>query len=249
MSTAGTNNRPEAIHDDLVRRIFQGEFQPGDRLPPERTLAAEYATNRNTLREAIRRLEHARLVTVRQGSGVRVTDWRNVGTLDSLGLLVKHTKSPVERVGVIMDLLIGRMAVLEHAVALAAQHRTDAQLARIDAILEEQVAAYHERDRGALMRGDIALVEALVDASNSLTARWIANSFLDVYRQLVAGAQTLWIFHPEFPDYLQTLSDALHARDAARATEITRAYYAHSDETVMNVLQRMVRPADTTKTT
>ncbi len=241
MPASGANNRAEAIHDDLVRRVIQGEFAPGTRLPPERALAAEYDTNRNTLREALRRLEHARLVTVRQGSGVTVTDWRRVGTLGSLGLLVKHTRDPAERVGIILDLLIGRMAVLEHAVALAAEHRTDEQLARIDGVLDEQLQAYHARNKGALMRGDIALVEALVDAANSLTARWIANSFLDVYRQLAAAAQSLWIFQPEFPDYLGELSAALHARDVKAATRITRAYYAHSDETVLNVLETLVR--------
>lgn len=236
-------NLADSIYDDLVRRIFQGELLPGSKLPAERLLAAQYDTNRNTLREALRRLEHARLVTVRQGSGVTVTDWRKVGRLDSLGLLIKHTQLPTERVRVLIDLLWGRMAVLEHAVALAAQHRSEEQLARIDGILAGQLEAFHDRDKRALMRGDMALVEALVDAANSVTARWIANSFLEVYHQLVDAAASLWVFQPEFPEFLGELKAALHSGDAAAATDVTRAYYATSDATVLKILKTLVPPS------
>ncbi|NLE48812.1 MAG: winged helix-turn-helix transcriptional regulator, partial [Sandaracinaceae bacterium] len=70
----------EELFDRLRARILSDEFTKGQRLPPERELAREYATNRNTLREAIRRLEQAGLVTVRQGQGVTVTDFRREGT-------------------------------------------------------------------------------------------------------------------------------------------------------------------------
>ena len=187
----------------------------------------------------MRRLEHARLVSVRQGSGVTVRNWRTEATLDSLGLLVRHTRDPHERATVLMDLLIGRMAVLEHAVALAAERRTEAQLSRIEAIIGEQISAYHARDRDALMAGDMALVESLVEAANSITARWIANSFVDVYRQLASGARALWLFHPGFPEYLDGLRDALQRRDDERAKSLTRDYYAQSDEMVIRALRAM----------
>lgn len=48
--------RTEELFELIRARIVADEFRPGQRLPPERELAAEYGTNRNTLREAIRRL-------------------------------------------------------------------------------------------------------------------------------------------------------------------------------------------------
>ena len=56
----------EIIFEDLRKQILSGELKPGERLTPERELALKYHTNRNTLREAIRKLEQIRLVTVRQ---------------------------------------------------------------------------------------------------------------------------------------------------------------------------------------
>lgn len=58
--------------DELRRAIESGELAPGDKLPSERTLAAEYQVARNTAREAIRLLAEQGLVTAEHGRGVFV---------------------------------------------------------------------------------------------------------------------------------------------------------------------------------
>lgn len=56
----------------LRRAIEAGEYQPGDKLPSERELAAIHEVARNTAREAIRQLAESGLVTPRHGRGVFV---------------------------------------------------------------------------------------------------------------------------------------------------------------------------------
>lgn len=54
---------------DQIRALIQaGELRPGDRLPSERTLADQFAVSRNTVREALRMLEIAGLVTLKRGA-------------------------------------------------------------------------------------------------------------------------------------------------------------------------------------
>src|ERR1700754_4506776 len=77
-------NIAQHIFEDLRRQILGGELSPGERLLGERELATRYGTNRNTLREAVRKLEQTRLVSVRHGRGVSVTDFRRAGTLELL---------------------------------------------------------------------------------------------------------------------------------------------------------------------
>src|SRR5687768_14443539 len=74
--------RTEGLFEALRARILSDEWPKGSRLPSERELAELYDTNRNTLREALRRLEQSGLVTVRQGQGVTVCDFRRTGSLD-----------------------------------------------------------------------------------------------------------------------------------------------------------------------
>jgi DNA-binding FadR family transcriptional regulator len=60
----------------IERVIVRGELKPGDRLPPERTLATMLDRNRLTVRNALGRLADAGLLSVRQGSGYVVRDLR-----------------------------------------------------------------------------------------------------------------------------------------------------------------------------
>lgn len=63
-------------HAELSRRLEAGELLPGDRLAPERVLAAELGVSRSTLRVALDRLEADWLIVRRQGSGTYVAEPR-----------------------------------------------------------------------------------------------------------------------------------------------------------------------------
>lgn len=71
-----TQNRPEppsrTIAASLRAKITSGDYAPGDRLPSERALAAEFRTARNTAREAIGLLAVEGLVDVQHGRGAFV---------------------------------------------------------------------------------------------------------------------------------------------------------------------------------
>ena len=60
------------IADALRQAIAAGGYQPGDRLPSERELAAEHAAARNTAREASGLLQAEGLVDVQHGRGAFV---------------------------------------------------------------------------------------------------------------------------------------------------------------------------------
>ncbi len=54
-------------------RITSGEWQEGDRLPPERRLCREFDVSRSTLRQALDELEERGLISRHQGRGTFVT--------------------------------------------------------------------------------------------------------------------------------------------------------------------------------
>ena len=58
----------EEIADQIRELIFTGMLKPGDKLPSERELAEQFGAGRMVLREALRILEHAGFVSIRQGS-------------------------------------------------------------------------------------------------------------------------------------------------------------------------------------
>src|SRR6476619_3503456 len=106
MPEEGRNaNIADTIFVELRRKILCGELKAGERLSGERELATKYGTNRNTLREAVRKLEQARLVTVRHGQGVTVADFRKTGTLELLSPFLEHSPDLVESAHLLEDIL------------------------------------------------------------------------------------------------------------------------------------------------
>ncbi len=74
-SAAGDSARrplPDELAERIQAEILNGTLRPGDRLPTERELAEELQVNRSSVREALKKLEQLRLITIQQGSGIRV---------------------------------------------------------------------------------------------------------------------------------------------------------------------------------
>jgi DNA-binding FadR family transcriptional regulator len=78
----------DAVFEQLRDQILRGERAPGSPLPAERALCEALGVNRGAIREALRRLEQARLVAVRQGGISRVLDYRDSAGLELLGALL-----------------------------------------------------------------------------------------------------------------------------------------------------------------
>ncbi|MBY0337853.1 MAG: GntR family transcriptional regulator [Acetobacteraceae bacterium] len=67
-----TRPRYRQVADDLIAQLRAGQHPVGAMLPTETELCAHYAVSRHTVREALRLIEEAGLVSRRQGSGTTV---------------------------------------------------------------------------------------------------------------------------------------------------------------------------------
>jgi DNA-binding FadR family transcriptional regulator len=80
---------PGRVYSDILNRIIEGEYQEGDRLPSEHTLAERFETSRPTVREALAQLRADGIIATRQGSGTTVRrrpdpDLRRFAPLETL---------------------------------------------------------------------------------------------------------------------------------------------------------------------
>ena len=120
----------EFVAHEMLVLIFSGRFRAGDRLPPERALAAEFGVSRPTVRQAVGVLAAHGLVEARVGSGTFV-----VGTPDRADL------APPE--GSLSEIMEARLVFEVGAVRLAARRaqRSREDLGLLSAIVEalEQV--------------------------------------------------------------------------------------------------------------
>lgn len=66
---ARTSTITQKIIDQIRTAILDGKLKPGDILPPEKELMEQFGVSKQTLREALRALEHMGLIDVRKGIG------------------------------------------------------------------------------------------------------------------------------------------------------------------------------------
>jgi GntR family transcriptional repressor for pyruvate dehydrogenase complex len=229
-------NIAQQIFEDLQRQILGGKLGAGERLLGERELAAKYGTNRNTLREAVRKLEQARLVSVRHGRGVTVTDFRRTGTPELLSPYLQAGPDMVEVAEIIGDVLEPRILLLEYAARLAVRRAEPADVDRLSDIGDLLIAAFEAGDAAVVARGFSRWLDVLVEAGHSVSVRWIANSLFDALRDTLERFPNLWVLEPTFPDYLTGLVKALRGSDEESAARITRSYYERVDRQLMALL-------------
>jgi GntR family transcriptional regulator, transcriptional repressor for pyruvate dehydrogenase complex len=238
--TADKNpNLAEEIFADLERRILSGELAAGDRLPAERELSTAYDTNRNTLREAIRKLEQARLVTVRHGQGVTVADFRRTATIDVMGPFFEHAPDAREKARVLLDLLPARVRLIEFATHLATERANAADIARLRDLAELVIAADEKNDDAAVALGVQRWVDALVDAAHSLPVRWLANPLLEAERAMFQRLPALYLREPTLPAFLRGVVSAVGEGDRQKAIAATRVYFGGIDAKLVSILHEM----------
>jgi len=122
------------LHEDVAEQlrdaILDGHLQAGEKLPPERELAARFGVNRTSVREAIKVLEGLGLVAVRQGDGATVQPVPEA-SITVLGPMIFHGgRIDVTLLGELMEVVqpmlleMGRLAITrlrpEHMATLAA---------------------------------------------------------------------------------------------------------------------------------
>ncbi|WP_432736930.1 FadR/GntR family transcriptional regulator [Maridesulfovibrio sp. FT414] len=73
------NNNPvyQKVALQIAELVESGELKPGDKLPPERTLAEKFKVSRSSVREAIKSLAQHNLVESRRGDGTYISAAEN----------------------------------------------------------------------------------------------------------------------------------------------------------------------------
>lgn len=111
----------------LENAILDGDYHPGDRLPPSKELEAVFGTSRGTLREAFRILEHKQLIESRVGvkGGVFVRRSTTEPVSDGLALLIRQRRISFS------DLSGFRMLVEPEMLRLVADRADEADISEL----------------------------------------------------------------------------------------------------------------------
>jgi GntR family transcriptional regulator, transcriptional repressor for pyruvate dehydrogenase complex len=146
----------EQLVERLLSLVHELELRPGDRLPPERELSADLGVSRASVRQALVVLEVQGLIEVRHGEGAILRSTRPDDAV--LSAVEAHRRR-------LPDVIDAREALEVKIAALAAERRTEEDLARIDAGLDAMAAEIERGERG--LDGDQRFHSAVTAAARS----------------------------------------------------------------------------------
>lgn len=231
-SEVAVRRKPRSLALDLVEalggRIREGQLSPGDKLPTEAAIMAEFSVSRTVVREAISKLQAAGQVETRHGIGTFV-----LGTGPAPGFAISPEQySTLQDVVAVLELRIG---VETEAAALAAQRRTADNLARLRQALDALVAGV-EAGQDTVAADFQFHLEVARATQNSHFADLISTlgSMIIPRGRLVEPASEAT---PERQAYLrrvnaehESIFDAISAQDSEAARAAMRTHLVNSRE-------------------
>jgi GntR family transcriptional regulator, transcriptional repressor for pyruvate dehydrogenase complex len=229
-------NAVDLTADRLREDILAGRWAPGAALPPERELSETLGVSRLTLRSALARLAAEGLVQAVHGSGTRVLDFRETGSVDLLGYLAsKSHEGDAVPVDMMRDLLELRGLVGSEVAALAAERATDDEIDGLRAHLRHMRELVDSPD--AFVQADIQFARKLVRTTRNLALELMANTVTRVVERhpglrpgFVANRHQVTVGY-------EALLDLIASRDADDARAGVRRLMALVDPETLKRLQ------------
>ncbi len=211
----------QATHDavlEQVKAFILGQgLRPGDRLPSDNQLAKSLGVSRTAVREAMRGLEATGIVETRHGVGRRVKtfEFRSIADHLSYSLTVD--------LGSILDLLSVRRALELAFLPAAVDGATPAQLAQLDALVQEMRERLASRQAFGAIDMDFHR-ELFRGVGNRvlqelLSTFWLLFLGVEEKGGLPPGNQAQTI------ELHAAIVDAVRARDVVRAREVMDEHF------------------------
>src|SRR4051812_32146610 len=216
--------RSAEIHRALRAAILDGTHAPGAALPSERQLADELGASRHAVREALKRLQQAGLISISQGGATRVRDWRHHGGLDLLLALGAEGELPPEGLQLVRAMFEMRASVGADAARLAARRADAATRAELTA----RAAALAATDDAVARTAVYDVIwDRVIDASGNLAYRLALNTLVAGQRVLSFDASVVGAEVADAPAVV-ALAEAIRAGDEDAAFSAARALLARS---------------------
>lgn len=225
------------LHQSLARelgtKIVSGEYRPGESLPGEIAASQTHQVSRNAYREAVRILAAKGLVESRQKAGTLVTERSRWNLLDPDVLDWALSGNPAPAFS---DALFELRSIVEPAAAtLAAQRRSDEDLAVMETALEE-MRRYHADSPEGEQADERFHAAMFTAAGNDILSR-LANIIFASVKFVAEFKRERHIDRDTWPDH-KALFDAIDARRSSQAYDAMSRLIAHAREDIEGAPRR-----------
>lgn len=157
-------SRTQSVVDGLLDAIISGRLVAGEPLPPEGDLAEEFGVSRLTMREGVKLLQAQGVIVQVPGSRHRIAPTEEWTGLEAV---VRHARSAGARERSSLEMLEMRVMFEIGAAELAAGRRSEADLERMQLLLDQMREAHENTDVDAFVAADLAFHDVVFRAADN----------------------------------------------------------------------------------
>ena len=201
----------------LLREFVAGTFEPGTRLPTERTMAEEFGVSRNVMREALKRLEALGLVTIRQGAGIFLEDVQMTAGLELLDVFFYREDGTINE-DILEDIYEAREALTRVVVRSVAIHRNQEEVDRLKELMRRRRESLH--DPGRLTSINLEWFRVLAGATHNIVFNLIFNTMSRYYLGLQEHLRWESLDRERTQISFERLVEAIEERNADLAEQL-----------------------------
>ena len=200
------------IVEQFMNSIAKGEFKKGERLPTQDELKDRYSVGRNTMREALQKLETLGVVTIRHGDGTYLNSNITESNMQGLFPILSFHETDLEQLAEVRSILESQ------TVKLATLRASKDDISEMLYILKEMEKCKDNVDRYTELDWKFHLKVAQ-SSHNNLLSKLVENIYVLMRAQQEEIARMPRLPNISFAYHVDILK-AIDAKDARMAEEL-----------------------------
>ena len=207
----------------IQQKIFSGEYQIGQQLPPERELATELGVSRSLVNTGILELANQGFVRIIPRQGSVVADYKRTGNLQVLSALMDCDSYRLDY-PLFANLVDLRILVEAECARLASARATGEEIDTLSTLVHcMKTASAPEAAAEPMLRFHYLLTQYSGNAVYAMTFKSFESTIFRLIQQHLLGAPDL----PKSVKLHESLVRALEARDAEMSAHCVRLCILH----------------------
>ena len=219
-------SKKQEFISQIEHNILSGKWKVGEQIPTERELVSMYGASRTVVNAALSELAQKGFLNINPRQWTQVADYKREGTLAVIFSMMQYNGRNVD-MELLQSVLDARLLVETESAKLAAQKRTDEDIALLKSINRSEKEIIDIKERAEI---DYSFHHALTLAGGNLVYPLIINSFrpfaliyLEIFYSRIEDPSALAQRHSE-------IIEAIKDRDAASAERLVRELLLHGEQ-------------------
>ncbi len=221
-SKVTTQGKGAKVASQIARRIEEGAFSEGDKLPPERTIADQMNVSRHAVREALSALQIVGMVQSRQGDGTYV---RNVATNSS----VERAREILDEADDSLEVLDARWIIERSIAELVYDRFDDDDLAELSSLVNDMRHGVENDDLDQFLEADQRFHLKFAELTgNDVICRTVSTLVGAMQNRLWKELKRQYVFQQDphtAVDIHQEIVDAVEAGDPEALQAAVKDHY------------------------